>query len=143
MYVDKKQPVRCRVAAAAEQCTAAAWDGCHKIYLVGDETEFEKMVGYGYGVEWALLPPAEALNDPSGLSRLVRADCFEGDRSDQIRQMVEMLSKWWDASCSLRFVTLVESTDRKDTVSDHLGREVNDGTLYTDVVPQGDGDLPW
>lgn len=34
--------------AKIDTCTGIAFDTCHKIYVLMDEEEFEKMKGYGY-----------------------------------------------------------------------------------------------
>ena len=65
-----------------------AWDGCHKIYILMDEGEVDKMRGYGY--------------DP-----LITAD-------EQVpAQMFATISKWYRDSCGLKFIDICE-TPRTD-----------------------------
>ncbi len=66
------------VSEYAEDAILAAWDGCHKIYLAMDEAEGE----------WFRENYAE---------HIVEYD--DG--------IVETVKDWWDASCSLRFVSAV------------------------------------
>lgn len=63
---------------------AIAWDTCHKIYLLMDDEQVELMRGYGY--------------DP-----LITKD----DATSE--QMFDLLQKWFDESCSLRFIDAVNT----------------------------------
>ena len=74
------KPVKERVADAK----AIAWDNCHKIYLLMDDEQVEKMRGYGY--------------DP-----LITSD------EATPKQMISLLEKWFDDSCGLRFISAVNT----------------------------------
>ena len=67
-----------------------AWDTCHKIYVLMDDEQVEKMREYGYGDE----------NDPDSLIT-----------SDQMTptQMAERVAEWYEGSCSLKFIQAVET----------------------------------
>jgi hypothetical protein len=60
-----------------------AWDGCHKIYLAMDETEEKFFVDY--------YQPHVVYGDPKTLMQTIR--------------------EWWDASCSLRFISAVSHNE--------------------------------
>ena len=61
-----------------------AWDTCHKIYVLMDDAQVEKMRGYEY--------------DP-----LITSDELDGD------QMADKVMEWYRQSCGLRFIEAVET----------------------------------
>lgn len=63
-------------------CKAIAWDTCHKIYILMDDEQVDKMHEYGY--------------DP-----LITANQMSAD------QMFEEVQRWYEESCSLRFISAV------------------------------------
>lgn len=65
---------------------AIAWDTCHKIYLLMDDEQVKLMRGYGY--------------DP-----LISKD----DATSE--QMFDLLQKWFDESCGLRFIDAVKTNE--------------------------------
>lgn len=67
-----------------QEAKAIAWDTCHKIYLLMDDAQVEKMRGYGY--------------DP-----LITYEEMSSD--DMYRTVVD----WFEQSCGLRFVEAVSS----------------------------------
>lgn len=69
---------------------AIAWDTCHKIYVLMDDQEVAKMREYGYGDE----------NDPDSL--------ITKDEMNS-KEMFEVVKKWFEQSCSLRFINAVSS----------------------------------
>lgn len=71
------------------QATSIAWDGCHKIYILMDEQEHQKMIGYGYG------------DDDSMLVRI------DGD----IHFAFGLLQSWYDNSCELKFIHAVRTVE--------------------------------
>jgi hypothetical protein len=66
------------------EAKAIAWDTCHKIYLLMDDEQVEKMREYGY--------------DPLITSE--EADPYT---------MFELLKNWYDDSCGLRFIDAVST----------------------------------
>ena len=72
-------PVQARLAT----CKAIAWDGCHKIYVVMDDAELEKMISYGYE------PIIKAQQDAE--------------------QMFATVLKWFEDSCDLVFIDAVSN----------------------------------
>ena len=73
-----------------------AWDGCHKIYMALDQSEANSLKRYEY------------------------PHIVEGDKLD----MLVALTRWWDASCSLRFINAIRY------------RPDGGGTEFIDVIPQ-------
>lgn len=73
---------------AVNECHSIAWDTCHKIYILMDAEQTEKMKGYGYE---ALIEATES--NPYDLLELVR--------------------EWYDNSCSLKFIEVVSTTEEK------------------------------
>ena len=69
-----------------ERASTVAWDGCHKIYLNMDIEQTGKMVGYGYG------------NMVGGTKWAKQEAVF----------------KWYEDSCSLRFIDAVFSEGDSD-----------------------------
>jgi hypothetical protein len=63
---------------------SVSWDGCHKIYLNMDYNQHQKMIGYGY------------------------TRTIENTNPYITNQEVE---KWYEDSCSLRFIDAVFSND--------------------------------
>ena len=84
-----------------ESAKGIGWDGCHKIYILMDDDQMIKMQDYGY--------------DP----------LFS---SDQIttNKMFEIIERWWDQSCGLRFVSAVSTN------------EVNPNLGFEDLISQGE-----
>jgi hypothetical protein len=70
------------VALTLGDAVAITWDTCHKIYVVMDEAQFQKMVGYGY--------------DP-----IIRKE------TTTTREMLATLQEWFDESCGLKFISAV------------------------------------
>lgn len=66
------------------EAKAIAWDTCHKIYLLLDDEQVEVMRGYGYD---PLITSEEATPD----------------------EMMRILERWYDDSCSLRFINAVRT----------------------------------
>jgi len=92
---------------AVQDAKAIAFDGCHKIYVLMDDAQVEKMRSYGYG-------------DDDG-SFLVTAD--------EVRkvEMLDILKDWYAGSCSLKFINGVTTMPE--------GTDPNEG--FTDLIPQG------
>ena len=82
------------VSVAIKFAKGIAWDTCHKIYLLMDDQQIEKMREYGYGDE----------NDPDSL---ITKEQMTTD------QMLEIVKTWFDKSCGLRFIEAV-STNEED-----------------------------
>jgi hypothetical protein len=80
-----------QVEYICQHAKAIAFDTCHKIYIIGDETELEKMRGYGY----EMIITNEEMN-PAELAGMVHS--------------------WYRNSCGLRFVEFVNTNaDTGDT----------------------------
>jgi hypothetical protein len=79
-----------------EDAHCIAFDGCHKIYLAMDETE----------ATWF-------------------KENYEHHLTASPEEMFKTIRKWWDESCSLRFVSAVE----------HNEADPNSG--FTHLIPQG------
>lgn len=71
------------ILATLTDAVGIAWDGCHKIYILMDETEYKLWEEYGY--------------DP-----LIRVDSPD--------QALVTLQDWWEQSCGLRFINSVRTT---------------------------------
>jgi hypothetical protein len=63
-----------------------AWDGCHKIYILQDNNQTDKMKSYGYDYIWT-------------------KDQLDFD------SMINTIKQWYLESCGLRLVTSVASGD--------------------------------
>lgn len=72
------------VETALETADSIAFDSCHKIYVLGDLAQTEKMIGYEYKFVEPVTDEAKAL---------------------------ETLKKWYEASCGLKFIEQVCSLD--------------------------------
>lgn len=96
------------VSVAIADAKAIAWDTCHKIYILMDDKQVDKMREYGYGDE----------QDPDSLIT-----------KDQMtsQQMLDTVKKWYDESCFLRFVEAVETVEE--------GKDPNEG--FTTLIEQG------
>jgi len=75
------------VEDALQSANLIAWDGCHKIYLAMDE-EQEQWFRENYKEE----------EDTTSCN-------FVGSA----QEMLKMIQRWWEFSCSLRFVQSVET----------------------------------
>lgn len=65
-----------------------AWDTCHKIYILMDDAQVERMRSYGYGDD----------NDPDSL---ITAEQMSPE------QMFDVVNRWYDDSCELKFIEAV------------------------------------
>ena len=87
------------VEEALETAVAVTWDECHKIYVLMDEGQVAVMRSYGYD---PIVPVA--------------------DKAETLR----LLGVWFAESCSLRFISAVESGHN----------DPNDG--FTSLIYQGE-----
>ena len=94
-----------------DDAKAIAWDTCHKIYLLMDDEQVVAMRGYGYG----------DANDPDSLITKEQMSASE---------MFTTIKRWFDESCSLRFVNAVATMPE--------GQDPNLG--YTTLIEQGAAD---
>ena len=67
-----------------QDCKAITWDTCHKIYVLMDDEQVEKMIGYGY--------------DP-----IIYA------KDTDIKELMARLEDWYANSCGLRFISAVRT----------------------------------
>lgn len=74
------------VLRTLNSAVSIAWDECHKIYILMDEDQHEKMKGYGYKV-------------------LIRVDSIGAGRA------YTLLRLWWEESCWLRFINAVHTVE--------------------------------
>jgi hypothetical protein len=91
-----KEPFLTKVIDALDNAVSIAWDGCHKIYILGDQVSHEEQIELGYTPE--LVEDKEA-----ALARLW---------------------KWWNSSCSLKFINRIEGSVKNKTET------------FFDVIPQ-------
>jgi hypothetical protein len=88
-----------------EACNSAhlvAFDGCHKIYLAMDETQAQWFRDHYNGTS-----------------------CDDRNFTGSAEEMYELVVKWYEESCPLRFINSVETN------------EENPNLGYTNLVPQG------
>jgi hypothetical protein len=74
------------VESAICDASGIAFDNCHKIYILMDENQMDKMRGYGY----------EPLISASDMNAY---------------DMFELVQEWYEESCGLRFVNAVHTVD--------------------------------
>ena len=70
---------------SVQDAKAIAWDTCHKIYVLMDDEQVQKMVEYGY--EDDMLTKDELTTE----------------------QMMDTLKAWYANSCGLRFIQAVRT----------------------------------
>lgn len=88
------------VERAIPETKAIAFDGCHKIYLLLDEKQVEKMATIGYGKD----------NDGSELLRVHELpENLNGFISRS--SVLPFIKRWFDDSCGLEFVDSVRTVD--------------------------------
>ena len=91
------------VTKAVMDCEGVAFDGCHKVYVLMDKEQVEKMRGFGYG---------DKTDFEKGDSRLVTADDMK--RSE----MFALVREWYEQSCLLRFISSVATDGGEDEFGD-------------------------
>ena len=91
----------------ADNAKAIAWDTCHKIYVLMDDKQVEQMREYGYGDE---------------------PDSLYTSAEKSPSELLDTLKKWFEGSCSLRFIDAVESVEG----------DANEG--FTTLIEQGASD---
>lgn len=77
-----------------ESAKGIGWDTCHKIYILMDNNQMNKMEEYGYN-------PLISSNQMT------------------TNEMFETIQSWWDQSCGLRFVSAVSTNE----INPNLGFE--------------------
>ena len=82
-----------KVRSFTDLADSIAWDTCHKIYILMDKSQTDQMRGYGY----------EALHTSTEMSS---------------KEMADTIQKWFEQSCSLRFISAVASSSEGDKFSD-------------------------
>lgn len=102
-----------RVANAVMDCEGVAFDGCHKVYVLMDKEQVEKMRGYGYGVD-----------TESDGSYLLTTD--DHKRSE----LLTIVKEWYRKSCSLKFIQSIATVP-----GDEEGDSPQDE--YDNLIPQG------
>jgi len=70
---------------SVQEAKAIAWDTCHKIYVLMDDEQVQKMVEYGY-----------------------KDDMLTCDELNT-EQMMNTLRDWYANSCALRFIDAVRT----------------------------------
>ena len=75
-----------KVDVMCEVAKGIAFDTCHKIYVLLDDSQMEQMKGYGY--------------DP-----LISSDTMTPN------EMARKIRDWYSESCGLRFVSAVRTVD--------------------------------
>ena len=86
------------IRTALHNASGIAWDTCHKIYILMDDEQMEKMAEYGY--------------DP-----LIKAT----DSTPE--EMFNLLRDWYDNSCGLRFISTVKTVEFGAGFYDIVGQE--------------------
>lgn len=80
MNLEKKYEIRDLLSGAS----GIAWDTCHKVYILMDDTQMDTMRRYEY--------------DPLISSSEMSAD-----------EMLETVVKWYEDSCGLRFIQAIDT----------------------------------
>jgi hypothetical protein len=75
------------VLDSVQEAKAIAWDTCHKIYVLMDDEQVQKMIEYGY-----------------------KDDMLTKDELT-IEQMMNTLEDWYANSCGLRFIDAVKTVE--------------------------------
>jgi len=75
------------VALTLGDAVAIAWDTCHKIYVIMDEAQVQKMIGYGY-----------------------EDDMIKATDSNP-KEMLNTLQDWYANSCALKFIQAVSTVE--------------------------------
>ena len=96
------------VMKAVMDCEGVAFDGCHKVFILMDKAQMEKMREYGYG---------DKTDFEKGDSRLVWAD--DTKRSE----MFDLVKQWYRESCMLKFVQSVATGDPDDEYGNLVSQE--------------------
>jgi len=78
-----------KVGAYIKKADSVAWDGCHKIYILMDKEETQKMIEYGYSNPPSVLVPADA-------------------------GALKVVAEWYRESCPLRFISAVKTVNEGD-----------------------------
>lgn len=89
------------VAAAATNAVAAAWDECHKIYLLDEESLRTFRHELQYGHEGSQLVEA---SDEASLEQLSELYEPEGDHFGPFG-LEHLVWAWYGKSCGLRFIS--------------------------------------
>lgn len=86
-----------KVRSFTDLADSIAWDTCHKIYILMDKGQTEQMKSYGY----------ETLHTSAEMS------------PEEMRRTIQ---KWFEESCSLRFISAVASGSEGDKFSTIVGQ---------------------
>ena len=97
-----------RVTAAIMDCEGVAFDGCHKVFILMDEAQVEKMRSIGYG---------DKTDIEKGDSRLVWAE--DTPRSE----MFMLVKDWYRQSCELKFIQSIKSDGDQEEFGNVISQE--------------------
>ena len=92
------------VFKSVQEAKAIAWDTCHKIYVLMDDEQVQKMRDYGYGDD--MLTKDELTT----------------------REMMNTLQDWYANSCALRFIQSVKTV--KGDPNDGFDNLVDQGKVW-------------
>jgi len=92
------------VFKSVQEAKAIAWDTCHKIYVLMDDEQVQKMREYGYGDD--MLTKDELTT----------------------REMMNTLQDWYANSCGLRFIQAVRTV--KGDPNDGFDNLVDQGEVW-------------
>lgn len=109
--MDIKKRYETKVATAANRAVAAAFDGCHKIYLL-DETALKQMRERGYSE-----PNSDFLVEASDEATLERiGDEYSHPDDQQPFTLAHLVWCWYDDSCGLRFIQTLFEDEYQDVI---------------------------
>ena len=97
-----------RVATAIMDCEGVAFDGCHKVFILMDKAQVEKMRSIGYG---------DRTDIEKGDSRLVTVE--DSPRS----AMFQLVRDWYIQSCELKFIQSIRTGDDKEEFGNVISQE--------------------
>lgn len=97
-----------RVTKAIMDCEGVAFDGCHKVFILMDKAQMEKMRRLGYG---------DRTDIEKGDSRLMWAE--DTPRSE----MYDLVKEWYAKSCELKFIQSIKSTDDQEEFGNIVSQE--------------------
>ena len=88
-----------RVRDELADAKGIAWDGCHKIYVLMDDEQMERMASFGYD---PLMPVPE----------------------DAASEALDVLCGWYEESCALRFISSIRTVkgDPNDGFTDLISQ---------------------
>ena len=76
--------IKDKVLGYTKDAAGICWDGCHKVYILMDQSRVDNMTDLGY-------------------------DVVPGHDTDEVSVLADLVTDWYQESCGLRFINAIRT----------------------------------